>query len=163
MTSPSATTTATTTTAPAKCNYGRYQNLPILPDLTCTPGALNPAVTQATLSTTICSSGFYAANQPSQAFSSAGKAAAMVLYASPGPASNYVYNPSISIELGGSNSATTNFWPMPTAYGVVGDKKVLSSTLHGLVCAGTLPLATAQSAMATNWVAAYVKYVGPLP
>lgn len=46
---------------------------------------------------------------------------------------------------------------------VENSKDILEDRLHQLVCAGTLPLATAQHAIATDWRAAYVKYVGPPP
>src|SRR3569833_1202008 len=42
-----------------RCHYRHNGGQP-LPDPTCTPGALNPDVTQATLSTTICRKGGYA-------------------------------------------------------------------------------------------------------
>ena len=37
-------------------------------------------------------------------------------------------------------------------------KDELERLLPNLVCAGTLPLATAQRDMATDWIAAYKKY-----
>lgn len=70
----------------------------------------------------------------------------------------------ISLELGGSNSIR-NLWPesylaRPLNAHV---KDALEDRLHDLVCAGTLPIQTAQKAIAQNWVTAYQKYVGPLP
>ncbi len=66
----------------------------------------------------------------------------------------------VSLELGGSN-AITNLWPEPYA-GKWGarTKDKLENKLHDLVCAGKLALRTAQRQEASNWVAAYVKYVG---
>jgi hypothetical protein len=68
----------------------------------------------------------------------------------------------ISIELGGANTED-NLWPQPydgdwSAH----DKDRLENTLHTLVCAKTnpVPLKEAQKAIATDWVAAYKKYVG---
>ncbi len=153
----------TTTTAPIRCHYGSYQGHPILPDPTCTPGALNAAVTQANIATTICLPGFLAANQMPIAQSQAAKVASMVLYGSPGSASAYVYNPLVSIEIGGSPTALTNYWPMPTGNSYLTAKKTLSSTLHAMVCANQMPLAVAQLSMSINWITAYQKYVGPLP
>lgn len=70
----------------------------------------------------------------------------------------------ISLELGGSNSIK-NLWPesyltQPLNAHV---KDKLENRLHALVCNGALPLAVAQTEIATNWVSAYQKYVGPLP
>lgn len=42
-------------------------------------------------------------------------------------------------------------------------KDILEDVLHEKVCAGTVPLATAQHDMAADWRAAYAKYVGPPP
>lgn len=42
-------------------------------------------------------------------------------------------------------------------------KDVLEDVLHQKVCAGTVPLATAQQAIASDWRTAYVRYVGPAP
>ncbi len=70
----------------------------------------------------------------------------------------------ISLELGGSNSAR-NLWPESywTAPWNAHVKDVLENTLHREVCAGRLPLATAQHDIATDWIAAYQKYVAAEP
>lgn len=66
----------------------------------------------------------------------------------------------ISLELGGSNSIK-NLWPEPYH----GDwnahvKDKLEDKLHALVCNGSLDLQTAQQAISSDWVAAYLKYIG---
>lgn len=69
----------------------------------------------------------------------------------------------ISLELGGSN-AIRNLWPEPYAgrWGAR-TKDVLENRLHELVCADRLSLASAQHQEASNWVAAYRRYVGAPP
>jgi hypothetical protein len=69
----------------------------------------------------------------------------------------------ISLELGGSNSIR-NLWPEPYAgrWGA-GTKDQLENRLHDLVCSGALTLARAQHIEASNWVAAYRRYVSPQP
>ena len=69
----------------------------------------------------------------------------------------------VSLELGGSN-AIANLWPEPYAgrWGAR-TKDVLENTLHELVCSHRLSLAAAQHQEATNWVAAYRRYVGTPP
>jgi hypothetical protein len=69
----------------------------------------------------------------------------------------------ISLELGGSN-AITNLWPEPYAgrWGAR-TRDILENHLHDLVCSGVLTLRHAQHVEATNWVAAYKKYVGTPP
>ncbi|HEX2863390.1 MAG TPA: hypothetical protein VHN99_02370 [Deinococcales bacterium] len=70
----------------------------------------------------------------------------------------------ISLELGGSNSIQ-NLWPQSYITQPLNAhvKDKLENKLHSLACAGTITLAAAQKAVATDWVAAYQKYVGPLP
>jgi hypothetical protein len=67
----------------------------------------------------------------------------------------------ISLELGGSNSIR-NLWPESylTQPWNAHVKDRLEDRLHALVCDGQLPLATAQHAIATDWIAAYKRYVG---
>ena len=69
----------------------------------------------------------------------------------------------ISLELGGSN-AIRNLWPEPYAgrWGAR-TKDVLENRMHALVCSVQLSLAAAQHQEATNWVAAYRRYVGTPP
>ena len=69
----------------------------------------------------------------------------------------------ISLELGGSNSIKNLF---PEKYNMVLGARVkdrLENKLHSLVCKGQLDLRVAQQAIASDWVAAYQQYVGPLP
>jgi hypothetical protein len=68
----------------------------------------------------------------------------------------------ITPALGGSSSIR-NLWPEPynSRSWNAHTKDVLEHRLHTLVCNGNLDLATAQRDIATNWVAAYQKYVGP--
>jgi hypothetical protein len=69
----------------------------------------------------------------------------------------------ISLELGGSN-AIRNLWPEPYAgrWGAR-TKDVLENRMHTLVCSGQMSLAAAQHQEATDWVAAYQRYVGEPP
>jgi hypothetical protein len=69
----------------------------------------------------------------------------------------------ISLELGGSN-VIRNLWPEPYAgrWGAR-TKDVLENRLHDLVCSGRLSLVFAQHQEATDWVAAYHRYVGGTP
>ncbi len=76
------------------------------------------------------------------------------------PPNSYEVDHLISLELGGSNSIK-NLWPEPYA----GDwnahvKDRIEDKLHSLVCNGSLDLATAQHEIATDWIAAYFKYIG---
>jgi hypothetical protein len=65
----------------------------------------------------------------------------------------------VSLELGGSN-AIANLWP-EHYYNPWGarTKDRLENKLHALVCAGRLTLGSAQRQEASNWIAAYKRYV----
>lgn len=70
----------------------------------------------------------------------------------------------ISLELGGSNSIR-NLWPESYVTHPLNAhvKDALENKLHSLACNGTISMEDAQKAVAGDWTAAYVKYVGPLP
>jgi hypothetical protein len=70
----------------------------------------------------------------------------------------------ISLELGGSNSVR-NLWPesyitKPLNAHV---KDEIENKLHALVCDHQISIQDAQRMIATDWTAAYARYVGPLP
>ena len=72
------------------------------------------------------------------------------------------------LSIGGSNSIR-NLWPEPLRLNVDGydlgavTKDALEERLHWLVVSGRLDLKEAQRAIATDWTAAYQRYVGQLP
>ena len=70
----------------------------------------------------------------------------------------------ISLSLGGSNS-TRNLWPQSylTEPWNAHTKDQLEYKLLQLVRSGQVDLHTAQQEMAKNWIAAYKKYVSPIP
>jgi hypothetical protein len=70
----------------------------------------------------------------------------------------------ISLELGGDPRSPDNLWPEPW-FGPWNAhvKDTLENRLHGMVCAGEIPLRDAQQAIATDWVAAYRTYVRDVP
>jgi hypothetical protein len=71
----------------------------------------------------------------------------------------------IPLELGGANTIS-NLWPELNDHpkpGVINSKDLLENKLHDMVCAGQLSMTTAQHAIATDWYAAYLRYVSPIP
>ena len=70
----------------------------------------------------------------------------------------------IPLSIGGSNSIK-NLWPQSTKTSPWNSymKDALERRLHNLVCAGKLDIKTAQQEIASNWIKAYKKYVGPEP
>jgi hypothetical protein len=136
----------------------------VLPDPRRTPGATNPAVTQADIATTICVSGWTTTVRPSSSYTTALKErqlASGYAYHGDTATADYEEDHLISLELGGSPTSELNLWPEPyhTTDGAR-VKDTIENKLHSLVCSGTLSLATAQHAIATNWWSAYLTYVG---
>ena len=132
-----------------------------LQDAHCTPGALNPAVTQSTIGSTICVRGYTRTIRPSSSITGREKVASLGSYGDPVNPSAYEYDHLISLELGGAANDARNLWPEPG--GSPNPKDSLENRLHSLVCSGQLTLFDAQKSIVTNWVMAYRTYVGATP
>jgi hypothetical protein len=147
--------------APGTC-HAVGAGLYAMPDPRCTPGALNPAVTQSTLTTTICRSGWTSTVRPPESVTNREKFASMNAYGDTKGASAYEYDHLVSLELGGAVNAARNLWPEPDYPVRAGfyrnPKDRLERALNHMVCNGTMPLKTAQRLIATEWVAAFHTY-----
>jgi hypothetical protein len=128
-----------------------------LPDAHCTPGAIDPAVTQRDLSTTICRSGYSASVRPPESITAPEKRGSMRAYGDQGSPHDFEYDHLVSLELGGARNDARNLWPEPGAS--PNTKDALENRLHARVCAGVMSLASAQLAIARDWVSAYHRYV----
>src|SRR5205807_2744090 len=132
------------------------------PDARCTPGALNPAVTQATLSSTICRRGWTSMVRPPVSITEPEKLASMRAYARRGPASTYEYDHLVPLELGGAVNDARNLWPEPDdavrSGFYLNPKDRLERVLNRRVCTGAMSLSQAQKLIASNWVSAYKRY-----
>jgi hypothetical protein len=132
---------------PGQCHIQQTPAGP-LPDPACTPGAIDPAVNQSNIRSTICRPGYTATVRPSASETDKWKRVAEQAYGVTGPGE---YDHLVSLELGGTN-ATSNLWsepgPIPNA------KDTVENRLHKEVCSGQITLAGAQQAIATNWTTA---------
>ncbi|HET9172767.1 MAG TPA: hypothetical protein VFN97_25295 [Actinospica sp.] len=137
---------AVTGTAPASCHALSGPR----PDPTCTPGAIDPAVTQANIATTICTSGYTAKVRPP---ASATDRLKKQEYKSYGIASGTTseLDHLVSLELGGANDAA-NLWPEVGS--IPNPKDKVENDLHRAVCAKKVTLAAAQQAIASDWLTA---------
>jgi hypothetical protein len=119
-----------------------------LPDRQCTPGAIDPAVTQADLRTTICVSGYTEKVRPPE--SQTGKfkfsEAYPAYHIADGTESELDHL--VPLELGGANDAA-NLWP--EAGSLPNPKDSVERALNRAVCDGQIPLSRAQRAIARNW------------
>jgi hypothetical protein len=122
-----------------------------MPDPRCTPGALNPAVIQATIDRTICVPGYTKTIRPSESITEPEKLASMAAYGYSGRSpSDFEYDHLVSLELGGAVNDPRNLWPESGAS--PNPKDSVENTLHRMVCDGQMPLAKAQHIIATGWV-----------
>jgi hypothetical protein len=132
------------------------------PDPRCTPGALNPSVTDATIASTICRGGWTSTVRPRESITDREKLASMAAYGDRLGRSAYEYDHLVPLELGGAVNDARNLWPEPD-YAVragfyLNPKDRLERALNRLVCAGRMPLARAQRLIATQWVSAFRTY-----
>ena len=132
---------------PGQCHLRQTSAGP-LPDPACTPGAVDPAVTQSNIRSTICSPGYTATVRPSASDTDRWKRVAEQAYGTTGTGE---YDHLVSLELGGAN-ATSNLWPEPGS--IPNAKDAVENRLHKEVCDGRISLAAAQQAIATDWTTA---------
>jgi hypothetical protein len=103
---------------------------------------MNPAVSQATIRSTICVRGWTATVRPPSTYTSALKAKQMPAYGESGPSAAYQEDHLISLELGGNPTDPRNLWPEP--YPRAADVDKIENALNAKVCSGGLTLAEAQ-------------------
>lgn len=146
--------------APGTCHY-RYHRREPLPDRSCTPGALNPRVTQATIASTICRRGGYTSGiRPSSYVTGKEKTANARSYGYTGRMRDAEYDHLISLQLGGDPNDYRNLWveaPDPghrPGSGPNNAKDKVETKLHAAVCSGGVTLSAAQQAIATDWTTA---------
>lgn len=138
-----------------------------LPDRALTPGALNPAVTQADIRQTICVRAWTRTVRPPEWFTERLKRRQVREYGyADRRLRDYEEDHLVPLELGGSPASPRNLWPEP--HQVVGGwgsyaKDRLENRLNHLVFREQLTLASARRQIATNWIAAYGRFLGRVP
>lgn len=134
--------------------------LPGEPDPALTPGAFNPAVTQATIGSTICRSGWTATVRPPSSYTTGLKVQQIAQYGyTDTSTASYEEDHLIPLELGGAPRDPRNLWPEPYTASLsdgrsVGArvKDVYETALKKEVCAGTISLASARLRIGIHWV-----------
>jgi hypothetical protein len=125
-----------------------------LPDPRCTPGSIDPAVTQANIGSTICRSGYTKTVRPPEAQTERLKFDVVYpAYGDPDSEKTELDH-LVSLELGGSNDVT-NLWPESPSTPNPKDK--VENALNDAVCSGRVTLAAAQAAIASDWLTAEQK------
>jgi hypothetical protein len=138
--------------APGSCHYRSAATGQTLPDPACTPGAISPKVTEETLDTTICRSGYTKSIRPPKDITEAEKRANAAAYGYTGRLSEGEYDHLVPLSLGGDPNDARNLWVEPGAS--PNPKDGIEIRLAQLVCARTVPLAAAQQAIAADWTTA---------
>ena len=123
------------------------------PDPRCTPGALNPAVTQGDINQTICKSGWTQTVRPSERITEQEKRLSLAAYGDHQPLGDYEYDHFVPLELGGATNDARNLWPEPGAS--PNPKDAVEDYLNREVCEHKMTLAHAQAAIAANWISIY--------
>jgi hypothetical protein len=147
--------------APDGRSFAQLVAMHVLPDPMQTPGVLNPAVTPATTTSTICVHGWTATVRPPTSYTDAIKQKSVPAGHA---ASEFELDHLDSIEDGGDPRDPQNLWMQAynDPYGAR-IKDVLETKVAHMVCAGTLTLDQARAALAPNWLVGFAQYVGPLP
>lgn len=111
-------------------------------DYTPPPGAYNPAVTQATIRTTICVRGWTATVRPPVSYTSPLKVLQMKVRHLPGSPSAYEEDHMVPLELGGAPKDPLNLWPEPRTgpHASSSVKDSSENSLKAKVCSGALTL-----------------------
>lgn len=137
--------------APGACHIGQRDGQP-LPDPHCTPGAINPQVTQDTIKDTICRSGWTKTVRPPTSLTDRMKAESARSY-SVAAGQKGEYDHLVSLELGGAPDDPRNLWVEPGS--IPNPKDSVENKLSDAVCSSLIPLSVAQTAIASNWVTAF--------
>jgi hypothetical protein len=127
-----------------------------LPDSHCTPGSYNPDVTQSTITTTICVSGWTATVRPSTSYTNPLKVQGIVDYGySDTSLADYEEDHLVPLELGGSPRDPGNLWPEPySGSKTATTKDGVETKLKNAVCAGRIALSAARTAIRSDWTTA---------
>ena len=146
--------------APGICHYRTAADGQTLPDPDCTPGAVNPKVTQDTLGTTICRAGggYTKSIRPPASITENEKRDNAESYGYNGSLKAVEYDHLVPLEVGGDPNDPRNLWIEPGAS--PNQKDGVESRLRELVCSGRVPLAAAQEAIATDWTTALDHVLG---
>jgi hypothetical protein len=134
--------------------------LPGEPEPALTPGALNPSVTQATIGSTICVSGWTDTIRPPTKYTNDLKVTQIAQYGYADTSlASYEEDHLISLQLGGNPTDPRNLWPQPYTISLSDGRSVgarvkdtFETKLKKQVCAGTMMLAQAQTEVGIHWV-----------
>jgi hypothetical protein len=157
LTCPAAAAITVSAASPASAATCSQAYLP-LPDPSCQPGAYNSAVTQSTIGSTICVSGYTSTIRPPTSYTTPLKVQQIAAYGySDTSTADYEEDHLVALEDGGDPRSPQNLWPEPR-YAVGGktasNKDTVENKIHTAICNRTVTLDAARHAIATNWTTA---------
>ncbi|MHB8717352.1 MAG: hypothetical protein ACYDAC_00455 [Candidatus Dormibacteria bacterium] len=118
--------------------------------------SLNPDVTQASIGSTICVSGWTSTVRPSESYTYNLKRQQMAEEGLPGSTRDYEEDHRMPLELGGAPSDVSNL--SPESPPSPNPKDSDETSLKYDVCDGRMSLVAAQAQMVSTWLAAYPGY-----
>ncbi len=123
-----------------------------LPDSRCTPGAIRPGVSLAT----VCAFGYSPSVRPPESYTEPLKLKQMRTYNLSGSPSAYEEDHLVPLSIGGAPRNPANLWPEPRSgpYNAL-QKDRLETWAARMACAHRIPLGRLQHGMATDWIALY--------
>jgi len=151
-----------TVPAAGSCHTRTAADGEALPDPACTPGAVDAAVSDTDISSTVCRKGGYTDSvRPPESLTNAAKKKLMAAYGIPASKmSDYELDHFIPLNSGGA-SDIRNLWPEPntttlyTASSFVhNDKDRVEEYLYDAICAHKVTVTAVQRAMDTDWTTA---------
>jgi hypothetical protein len=165
------TTVAPTTTTvpsphPTACHAradrgGLITRTNVLPDPHCTPGAVDPRVTQADIGSTICVAGYTTTVRPPTSYTEPLKLRLLTSYGyTTGRPSAFELDHRVPLEVGGDPRAVANLWP--EIGGVPNPKDSIEGYVHRLVCAGRITLTEGEAVFEGDYWAWAAQNMPPL-
>jgi hypothetical protein len=132
-----------------------------LPDPNLTPGAIDPAITQENIQSTVCVRGYTRTVRPPAHYTNKLKKKQIRQYGyDDRNPKHYEEDHLIALSIGGNPRDPRNLWPEPRKSEWNARRKDdLEYVLYRMVCRREISLVDAQHKMASNWIDAYKKYV----
>jgi len=151
-TAPRATAAARATepSLPTERPAGSCKSVNGFPDSNCTPGQIDPSVTQSNIKTTICVSGYTKKVRPPTSYTNALKVQQISEYGyTDTNVKDYEEDHFIPLELGGNPTDPGNLWPElgPSP----NPKDSVEGKLKRLVCSNKMTLDEARQRIRANW------------
>jgi hypothetical protein len=136
-----------------------------LPDRTLTLGTANTAISEEQYREQCHTKGWTRLYRPPVSFTNSLKELQMKEYGYPlARIRDYEEDHLVPLCLAGAPQDPANLWPQSRFGEWSADRKdTLEARLCRLVCDGRVPLSEAQREIATDWIAAYRKYIGANP